>query len=328
MPSFLIIQTASIGDVILTTPLIEKLHHFYPESRIDFLLKKGNESLFKGHPNLHRIIVWDKTQDKYKNFRNVLHKIRDQKYDHVINIQRFASSGILTVLSGAGQTSGFGKNPFSWFFGKRLKHSIRNGNRHETERNLSLINHLTDDSHYPSRLYPAVRDHAAVSQYKTEQYICIAPASLWYTKQYPREKWIEFIKGIEDNYRIYFLGAQDDVRLCDSIITESKYPNALNLAGRLSFLQTAALMQDARMNFVNDSAPLHLASSVNAPVTAIFCSTIPEFGFGPLSDDAVVIQTNRELSCRPCGLHGLKACPEKHFDCAYTIDKEQLLVRL
>jgi heptosyltransferase-2 len=87
-------------------------------------------------------------------------------------------------------------------------------------------------------------------------------------------------------------------------------------------------MQNAVMNYVNDSAPLHLASAVNANVAAIFCSTIPGFGFGPLSQNSVVIETQQKLPCRPCGLHGKKQCPEGHFNCAETIEIEQLLQQL
>ena len=83
-----------------------------------------------------------------------------------------------------------------------------------------------------------------------------------------------------------------------------------------------------KLNFVNDSAPMHLASSVNAPVTAIFCSTVTSFGFGPLSDNSVVLETDEKLDCRPCGLHGLRECPEKHFKCAISIEKEKLLERV
>jgi heptosyltransferase-2 len=78
-------------------------------------------------------------------------------------------------------------------------------------------------------------------------------------------------------------------------------------------------MKYAKMNYVNDSAPLHLASSVNAPVTAFFCSTVPAFGFGPLSDQSKVIEV-KELYCKPCGLHGYKSCPEGHFKCGLEID--------
>jgi len=87
-------------------------------------------------------------------------------------------------------------------------------------------------------------------------------------------------------------------------------------------------MQQAEMNFVNDSAPQHMASSVNAPVTAIFCSTVPAFGFGPVSDNAVVIETKDKLNCRPCGLHGWQKCPEGHFNCAESITTQQLLNRI
>jgi heptosyltransferase-2 len=97
------------------------------------------------------------------------------------------------------------------------------------------------------------------------------------------------------------------------------------LAGQLSLLQSAALMSKAKRNFVNDSGPLHLCSAMDAPVTAVFCSTIPSFGFGPLSKDSKVVQTALGLACRPCGLHGRKECPEGHFKCGTSINTVDLL---
>jgi len=87
-------------------------------------------------------------------------------------------------------------------------------------------------------------------------------------------------------------------------------------------------MKDARMNYVNDSAPMHFASSVNAAVTAVYCSTVPYFGFGPVSDNSHIVETLLPLACRPCGLHGRKACPLGHFNCAHSIREEQLLQTL
>jgi heptosyltransferase-2 len=231
------------------------------------------------------------------------------------------------LFSGAKMKIGFTKNPFSLFFSKRYKHEIGKSNVHETTRNHLLTKEITDNEPGPVRLYPSGRDFATTSQYKTKAFVTIAPASLWFTKQYPKSKWVEFIADIDPSLYIYFLGSKKDRPMCDDIIAQSKHPHCLNLAGKLSLLETAALMKDASMNFVNDSAPLHLASAMNAPVTAIFCSTIPEFGFGPLSDDAVVVQTKKDLACKPCGLHGWDKCPEKHFECALTIEKEQLLKR-
>jgi ADP-heptose:LPS heptosyltransferase len=325
---FLVIQTASIGDVILTTPVIEKLHHHFPDSSIDILVKKGVESLFESHPFLSHILVWDKSKNKYQNLLRLILTIRENKYDYVINVQRFASSGLITIFSGAKFKVGFNKNPFSIFFNKRIKHKIHQGNKHETERNLDLVRSFTDPTSFPVKLYPSPTNDARMSQYKTSRYITISPASLWFTKQYPVEKWIEFIKEINTGIRIYMLGSSKDSGICEQILKSSNYSNALNLAGKLTFLESAALMRDAQMNFVNDSAPMHLASAVNAPTTAIFCSTVPEFGFGPLAENSVIVQTGMKLDCKPCGLHGFNECPKKHFKCALTIDKENLLNRL
>lgn len=144
----------------------------------------------------------------------------------------------------------------------------------------------------------------------------------------PANKWIEFIKTIEDKFNVYLLGASGDSKLCDEIMLVSMNRKVLNLAGKLSFLQTAALMKTAKMNYVNDSAPMHIASAVDAPITAIFCSTIPAFGFGPLSAKSYIAETSEKLDCRPCGLHGYRACPQKHFKCATTISAAQLVKTL
>ena len=86
-------------------------------------------------------------------------------------------------------------------------------------------------------------------------------------------------------------------------------------------------MKSATMNYVCDSSPMHLCSSVDAPVTAILCSTIPEFGFGPLSSNCNIVQTHKDLPCRPCGIHGHKECPNNSFECANSIEIKELVER-
>ena len=330
MEKILIIRTASLGDVILATPLIEKLHHFFPQARIDFLLKEGNEALLRHHPLLKHVMVWDKSDKKYQKLRELIGIVREQKYDLVINTQRFASTGLLTLLSGAGQTTGFKKNPFSLFFTHRIAHKIskQEGSPHEIERNLKLVENYTDATSFKPKLYPSKHDFAKVSQYKTSQYITVSPGSLWFTKEFPAEKWTEFVQQLDKELLVYFLGSEKEKAKINRIMKDSAHGNSLNMAGKLTLLESAALMRDALMNFTNDSAPMHLASAMNAPVAAIFCSTVPEFGFGPLSDRSFVVQTSEKLNCRPCGLHGKRACPEKHFKCAETIATKELMLCL
>ncbi len=326
MKRFLIIQTAFIGDVVLATPLIEKLHAFFPDSEIDFLLRKGNEQLLTGHPYIHELLIWDKKKNKQKNLFLVLSQIRKNKYDKVINLQRFFATGLLTAFSGARETIGFDKNPLSFLFTKKIKHLVGGyPSMHETVRNQELIRDFTDASLFKPALYPSRADYEYLSALTGTSFITVSPASVWFTKQFPASQWISFIKKISVGIKIYLLGGPGDISLCEAIRASCIDSDIKILAGSLSYLQSAALMSRATMNYVNDSAPMHFASAMNAPVTAVYCSTIPEFGFGPTSDYSQIVEVEEKLYCRPCGLHGYKACPEGHFRCAMDIRQEQLL---
>lgn len=327
----LVIQTAFIGDVILATSIIENLHAAFPDTKIDFLLRKGNESLFEQHPFINNVWIWNKKNNKYKNLFKIIRSIRKERYDMVVNAQRFFASGLITVLSKGKYTIGFNKNPLSFAFSKKIHHQISSGTiiKHEAERNVQLIADITKNSHFNIKLYPTDEDFRAIKTYQSKPYICIAPTSVWFTKQYPAEKWIELINHeMLQQFTIYLIGANNDRESCETIIRQSIHKNIINLCGKLSFLSSCALFKGSIMNFVNDSAPLHMASAVNAPVTAIFCSTIPAFGFGPLAEKSFIIETTEKLACRPCGLHGYKTCPKNNFLCAYQIKLEQLLQTL
>ncbi len=308
----LIIQTAFLGDVILATSLVEQLHARWPGCRLDFLLRKGNESLLQDHPKINEVLIWDKKQGKYSHLFSLLKKIRRKKYDAVINVHRFASSGMLTAFSGAGKKIGFHKNPFSFLFTDAVKHEM--DGRHEVERNSELVTPLfqVEKKLIRPKLYPSKKDSDSVPKGK---YICMAPCSVWMTKQLPIHKWVELCNNIPEEINIYLLGAKNEKETCEIILKKSRHPKIKNKAGELNLLQSAAWMQMAQMSYVNDSAPLHLASSVNAPCTAFFCSTVPRFGFYPLSEHSIILENNSGLKCRPCGLHGKKSCPEGHFKC-------------
>lgn len=325
----LIIQTAFIGDVVLATALVEKLHAHDPAAEIHFLLRKGNEALLSGHPFLHKIWSWDKQQNKYGNLFRLLQNIRSEQFDWVVNCQRFAASGLLTAFSAAKNKTGYRKNPFSFLFTGKYPHAIgKKGDKiflHEVERNQQLISSITGSIAAKPVLYPSRQDDDKVKQYQSGHYVTICPASVWFTKQFPKLKWVELIDKIPSSHVIYLLGATSDKTMCEEIRELAPLKNIVNLAGELSFLQTASLMKNAAMNYTNDSAPLHFTSAINAKVTAIFCSTIPQFGFGPLSAESHVLEETQELYCRPCGLHGYKTCPEKHFRCALNIQVETFL---
>ena len=328
MKKILVIQTAFIGDVVLATSLIENLHQQFPEVKLDILVRKGNESLFQSHPFLNQVLVWDKKNNKYQNWVGLLFKIRSSQYDVVLNAQRFAATGAWTAFSKAKIKIGFDKNPFSFLFTHVVVHQFSEKGQHEIDRNHQLLSSLFVTKVSMPKLYPTASDELAVSSYQQLPYLCIAPASVWFTKQFSIEKWVDLINELPFKGPIYLIGGPDDKLLCDQILQKINRKLVVNLAGRLSFLASAALQKKAVLNYVNDSAPMHFASAVNAPVVAVYCSTLPNFGFGPLSDKSFIVQTNEALACRPCGIHGKKQCPLKHFDCAKTIKMDQLIAPL
>jgi heptosyltransferase-2 len=325
----LLIQTAFIGDVILATALVEYLAQHAPAAPLDVLVRRGNEGLLVGNPHIRRVFIWDKKSQKYPNLLRLLRQIRQEDYGQVITLQRFASTGLLTAFSGAAVRAGFAENPFSRFFTRRVPHVIGDGT-HEVARNLRLLPAAVTALALPRpRLYPTPADEATAAPYAAVgDYVCLAPTSVWFTKQYPEEKWLELLAALPAGLPVYLLGGPPDAAACERLARAAGRPGLVNLSGKLSLLASAALMRGAVLNYVNDSAPLHLCSAVDAPVCAIFCSTVPAFGFGPLSSFARIVEHLGPLACRPCGLHGHARCPLGHFRCAREIDTAQLLAAL
>ncbi len=323
MLKILIIQTASLGDVVLASALANSIKKHYPDSSITMLVKKQNEAVLAHNVVVDIVLSWDKSAAKYKNLFYLLKLVRKNKYDFLINLHRFASSGFIAAFSKANMKVGFKQNPFSFLFNKKISHTLNNV--HETNRNLELgrlclpdivLNRPVITPKEPANSNLLLNDNQKV--------ITIFPGSLWQTKMFPIEKWIELASLLPVHFDLILLGAATDFDLAERIAL-TRVKNTINLCGKLSINETAWIMQKALMNYCNDSAPTHIASAVNAPVTTVFCSTIPEFGFTPLSDFSFIVEVTEKLNCRPCGVHGHRVCPEKHFNCGTKIETKQLL---
>lgn len=303
----LIIQTAFLGDVVLATSLLETLSKKNGTAEIDFLVRKGNQGLLEGHPLIHKLIVLDKS-DKYRSLYTIIRSVRTQAYDLVINTNRYFSASIIAALSKSKDIRGYKNAIFSTFFTKTYAHDMYD-RRHEIIRLHDLIE--AKETKNP-RLYT---DHIAYPEGFTPvaSYTTIAPSSVWETKRLPIEKWAQLCDKLDGT--CYILGGPNDKDMADTIIQLSDNKHLINMCGKLSLLQSAKLISKAVMNYSNDSAPLHMASATNAPVTAFYLSTSSILGYTPLSENHKIIEVEN-LSCRPCGLHGKRACPEGHFKCA------------
>ncbi len=330
--TILIIQTAFIGDTILASQFARAVKTQYPNAKIHFVLRKGNESVIQGLSSLEKTWIWDKQGGKLKNLINLILELRSIKFDVVFNLHRHFNSGLIAACMKSKSKIGFRQNPLSFIYSSKITHQIPHHPAenekvvwHEVQRNLQLLQ--TYDSTfqiennakiYKPELPILQKNWDKVAGYKNQNYFVIAPASVWFTKAWSAEKFRQLSMSLAPLGKIYFIGANTDKALCDEI--RAGIENTENLCGTLNLLDSAALMRDAQRVFVNDSAPLHLASAVNAKTTAIFCSTVPAFGYTPLADDSVVIDVGDSLACRPCGLHGYQKCPLTHFKCSVDID--------
>ena len=323
---FLILQTAFVGDAILASGAVHAILSSHPEAVIDVLVRAGNEGLYQNDHRISRTIIWEKRNYKYIHLFQTLLAVRKKRYFAVINLQRFAASGLLTAMAHADHKVGYRKNPLSFFFTQKIKHRVSGIGEdiiHETDRISDCLKSIGIESKVQPEIIIPVEAEEKISRYRKQEFVTISPASVWFTKQYPPHRWKSLAQSV--SCKVYLLGGNLDTLLCNEIAKDLQQTEVL--AGQLSLIESAALMKYAVMNFVNDSAPLHLCSATNAPVCAIFQSTSPTFGFGPLSLNSYCIETDRKLDCKPCGLHGRKECPHQHFLCS-DIETDQLLQTL
>lgn len=319
----LLIQTASLGDTILATAAAVSIKKTYPDAEVHFLCKDSTKHILEDHPWIDRVWVWDKSKFKYRNLHNLIKKLRNYRFDAAVNFQRHLTTAVLLAFIKANKKALFRSHFLSFFFRHKLRHVLRS--KHEVERNLELLRLIFPEVSYA---LPVISVKKPENFEPRVPYITIFPGSLWKTKQTPLEKWIEFINILPSSIAVYILGSKSDRSLGDEIVAKATRENVFNLCGDFSLLEVAFLMKGALMNYTNDSAPAHIATATGAPVTTVFCSTIPDFGFYPLSPVSYVVEVDEDLACRPCGIHGRHRCPEKHFDCGKKIDVKKLLQNL
>lgn len=334
MKKILIIQTAFLGDVILTTPLVKATRKLFPEAQLSFLLIPQTKGVFSNNPYLDDIIVYDKKRDEKKvsDFFRLVKKIRQKKFDLALTPHRSLRSALLAYLSKIPERIGFDRSEGFFLFTKKVRY---NSLIHEIERNLSLLNHFNfEPLNLPPELFPSERDTLFISRFlkdsgidEKDEIVAIAPGSVWQTKRWLAQRFAQVADLLmeKENVKVVLVGGEEDKFLCQKISEMMKQKPKVS-AGKTTILQSAVLISKSEVLLSNDSAPVHIASATKTPTVAIFGSTTPDFGFGPYGDDNIIIQ--KKLYCRPCGIHGKKKCPEKHFRCMKDITVEEVFEKV
>ncbi|MCH8929057.1 MAG: lipopolysaccharide heptosyltransferase II [Candidatus Marinimicrobia bacterium] len=322
----LILQTAFLGDVVLATPIAEEIKKAHPSWEIDFLTIPQAASLVKNNPNISEVIEYDKRDGDsgFRGFFNMVRRIETGAYDIAIVPHRSIRSAALVRLSGIPSRIGFDRSAGSFLLTEIVKYE---DNIHEVDRNLKLLDSIIDFpvKGYP-RLYPAVGDVRKAENTLTENgissdkpLVAIAPGSIWNTKRWPIDKYEELArKFIKNGANVILIGGKDDI----SLLKGTDFDGTIDLAGKLTLMESAALLKKCDLLVTNDSAPMHFAVGVDTPVVAIFGATAPKYGFYPYDKDDIVVE--RELPCRPCAIHGGTKCPIGTFECMLDISAEEV----
>jgi heptosyltransferase-2 len=156
--------------------------------------------------------------------------------------------------------------------------------------------------------------------------IVIAPGARHFSKRWPEEYFSELIQRLfaKTGWRTVLVGGVEDQSVIENILRQLPEGIAVSAAGKITLLETAALIKQSKMMISNDSGLMHLGAALNVPLLAIFGSTVEELGFFPNSPKAVVVE-NRGLYCRPCSHIGRRDCPEKHFRCMREISIDKIM---
>ncbi len=326
----LLVQTSFLGDVVLSTPLTKRIHELHPGCELWWMTTPLAKPIIAEDPLVAGVITFDKRGENagVSGMIRQAKALRAHGFDVVYSLHRSFRTSLVLFMSGIPTRIGFSESRGSWLYSE-----VRNRDRaapHEVLRNLSLLGEVSSTDNAELRVViNESEDHVDIALCKSisvgERYLVMAPGSSWATKIWHSEGFREVGQRFEQlGYKVIVVGAPNESDIGKKVCQGTSF---VNLIGEIGVGEMMRVVKSAALVICNDSFPLHLGSAFKIPTVAVFCSTVPEFGFGPWQNKSVVVG-DRELSCRPCGRHGHKSCPTGTEACmkvsADTVHRESL----
>jgi heptosyltransferase-3 len=317
----LVIKLRAIGDVLLSTPVVQNLHDHFPLAQIDFLTDKFAADVVIGNPWVSNVLTFDRKNDSSVG---MIRQVREKKYDLIIDLFSNPRSAIITKLSGARFRAGF---PFRW---RKYAYNIiippRAGNIHNIDFNLDALRRLDIPVHHFQPYFPLEgwAKQFAAEWFRGEnldgkQVVGLNPSGGWYTKRWGLEHYARLGDLIGQRYGASIIvlwgpGEEDDARF---IQQRMKIP--AHVISKTTLSQLGAIIHRCGFIVSNDSGPMHIAASLGIPTLGIFGPTNPRQQ-GPYGDNHRWVR-NEELDCLECSL---TACPIGNI-CMTQLEVERVL---
>jgi heptosyltransferase-2 len=340
MKKILIIRFSSLGDIVLTSPLISSLKKLFPEYQIDFLVREQYSELVRFNPNITKIITFD-VEEGLSGLWKLRKKIFSEKYDIILDIHnnirsKFIRYGYGIPIFSKSRILKINKNQFIRFLLVHFKINLYPKPSHKIRKvwqKYVLTAQPLGINYAGNKIalfFTLVEESFAENYLKKhkikEKFIVVAPGAKHLTKRWPPDFFAKLIKklNLEFDLRFLLVGGSEDEKIEKEIMNDIDSDKVVSIIGKTSILQTAALIKRASCFIGNDSGLVHVASAFGVPTIAIFGSTVEAFGFFPENPNAVVVE-NKGLICRPCTHIGKKKCPKNHFKCLKEIEIEDII---
>jgi len=320
----LLIRFSSIGDIVLTSPIVRCTRMAYPDAEIHFATKANFASLLAKNPYLNEVkLLGD-------SFTDFVQKMRAEKYDLAIDLHKNTRSFLTRAAVGANSVSFNKLNYEKWLITQFKINKLPP--KHLVDRYFEGVKSLgiTDDG-AGLDFFVSVEERNSVTSFlpADESYIAWAIGAKFETKKFPVHKIVEVLKqSFFDNKKVMLLGGKEDVAAAQKIMDSLANRLIINLVGELSLGQSAAVLARADLLITNDTGLMHIGAALKKPIVSIWGNTIPVFGMYPLyGQNKVKSETLfvNDLACRPCSKIGYDVCPKGHFDCMNKIKIDEVI---
>jgi len=320
-------QTAFLGDVVLTIPLIMATKKAFPDAYLSVMVIPSVKEVLENNPDIDEIIIYDKKgKDRsWLAFLDLVTKIKGRHFNMAILPHRSFKSALLCFLARIPRRIGFNTAAGRFLYTDKVQYR-QSTQIHEIDRNLDLLKPLgVKDRKAAIFIDPGkVAKNYALELYNeyeikaTDLVIGINPGSVWATKRYATEKYAALADRLVHELKatIIIIGSPTDAPVAGKMAHEMR-ETVINLAGQNTIPQMIALMKRFNLLVTNDCGAMHIATALGVPVVVIVGATTQSLGFYPYSTKDIVVE--KDLPCRPCGKHGSKYCPKKNFACMKLI---------
>lgn len=329
----LVIQTAFLGDLILSIPVLKRIKKEFPLHQLAILCKKGLGDFLLKEKIVD--IAFEVEKSNKADYENAKNKINELSLDHVFCIHRSIRSLFFAAGLSAKKKIGYSSLLGFWFFDDTVEYVkeypdvIRQFKILETT-DLEVAKILLADDfealNYKGAIIPEFFSYPKSIANTSSKKIAVFPGSVWATKRWTADGYAQLISLLQSKgYEVELLGGPDEKELCEQIASavESTTGKVKILAGQLSIAETISRIDQYTLVVTNDSAPAHMAAFKNVPVVAVFGPTTLSLGFRPWSNNSRVVE-NVDLDCRPCGAHGHMVCPLGHHRCMKLVSAMQV----